>query len=71
MQILRSIYAAAEFNRFKTIWQADYLSGVKKSTAFLYKSQIELYIRPKLSKIRLDNQDAHTIQRVCNALGKK
>jgi len=53
------------------IWQADYLSGVKKSTAFLYKSQIELYIRPELSKIRLDNLDAHTIQRVYNALGKK
>lgn len=50
------------------IWERDYLVGVKESTAFLYREQIKLYIKPMLGDIKLKALDVHIIQRFCNAL---
>lgn len=52
------------------IWLEDYQSGVKESTAYLYRRQAELYLRPALGKFRLEQLDAHTIQHLYNQLAK-
>lgn len=52
------------------IWLADYQNGVKESTAFLYRRQVDLYLRPALGRIRLEQLDAHTIQHLYNQLRK-
>ena len=50
------------------IWTRDYLGGVKASTAYLYKKNVELYIAPRLGKIRLETLNAHTVQHFYNEL---
>lgn len=50
------------------IWLRDYQISVKESTAYLYKCQVELYLRPKLGNIPLEALNAHTIQHLYNAL---
>lgn len=52
------------------IWVAEYLGGIKPSTAFLYSEQIRLYIKPALGAVKLDALNAHTIQGFYNALGR-
>lgn len=53
------------------IWQAEYLGGVKPSTAALYKNQIRLYIKPSLGATKLETLNPHTIQAFYNKLGKE
>lgn len=53
------------------IWLEDYLINVKESTAYLYRRRIELYLRPSLGSIPLDQLDPHTIQHLYNKLGKE
>lgn len=50
------------------IWTADYLGGVKPSTAFLYGEQIRLHIKPALGSVKLEALNAHDIQRFYNGL---
>ena len=50
------------------IWTADYLGGVKPSTAFLYGEQIRLYIKPALGAVKLEALNTHTIQGFYNGL---
>ena len=50
------------------IWAADYLGGVKPSTAFLYGEQIRLHIRPALGAVKLEALNTHTIQGFYNSL---
>lgn len=50
------------------IWMKDYLGGVKASTAYLYRKNVELYIAPHLGKIKLEALDAHTVQHFYNGL---
>lgn len=59
-----------KLNEWLDIWLADYLNGVKDSTAYLYQRRIALYLRPALGTIRLDQLDSHTIQHLYNSLGK-
>ena len=59
-----------KLNEWFDIWLEDYLNGVKDSTAYLYRRRIDLYLRPALGTIRLDQLDSHTIQHLYNALGK-
>ena len=44
------------------------MGGVKASTAYLYKKNVELYIAPRLGKIRLETLNAHTVQHFYNEL---
>lgn len=53
------------------IWTADYLGGVKPSTAFLYKEQIRLYIKPALGAVKLEALNTHTVQGFYNSLSTK
>ena len=50
------------------IWTQDYLGGVKTSTAYLYKKNVELYIVPHLGNIKLEALNTHTVQRFYNQL---
>ena len=50
------------------IWMADYMGGVKPSTAFLYGEQIRLHIRPALGAVKLEALNTHTIQGFYNGL---
>ncbi|MBM6976422.1 tyrosine-type recombinase/integrase [Intestinimonas butyriciproducens] len=50
------------------IWTADYMGGVKPSTAFLYGEQIRLYIKPALGAVKLEALNTHTIQGFYNGL---
>ncbi|MBQ1794517.1 MAG: tyrosine-type recombinase/integrase [Treponema sp.] len=49
-------------------WQAEYLVGVKPSTANLYKECIRLYILPHLGDARLDKLTGAKIQHFYNGL---
>lgn len=50
------------------IWQKDYLSDVKESTAYLYGRNIDLYIIPRLGAVKLDKLTTHQIQTMYNDL---
>ena len=50
------------------IWTQDYLGGVKTSTAYLYKKNVELYIAPRLGNIKLEALNTHTVQHFYNQL---
>lgn len=50
------------------IWMANYMGGVKPSTAFLYGEQIRLYIKPALGAVKLEALNTHTIQGFYNGL---
>ncbi len=52
------------------IWQQDYLGGVKPFTVQNYDKNIRIYIKPALGAIRLQELNAHTIQKFLNDLGK-
>lgn len=78
-QKLRQITASLDDGTYKTpckltvgewldIWTRDYLGGVKASTAYLYKKNVELYIAPHLGNIKLEALNAHTIQHFYNQL---
>ena len=58
-------------NEWFDIWLQDYLVGVKASTAYLYERRVDLYLRPALGKIRMDQLNPHTIQHLYNSLGKE
>ena len=51
-------------------WQAEYLVGVKPSTANLYQECIRLYILPHLGEARLDKLTGATIQHFYNELNR-
>ena len=50
------------------IWAADYLGGVKPSTAFLYGEQIRIHIKPALGSVKLEARSTHAIQHFYNSL---
>ena len=50
------------------IWLKEYLGGVKKSTAYLYETNVTLYINPVLGEVRLDALKPHTVQSFYNRL---
>lgn len=50
------------------VWMADYLGGVKSSTAYLYQRNMEQYIIPRLGDVKLDSLNSHMIQKVYNDL---
>lgn len=51
-------------------WQAEYLVGVKTSTANLYQECIRLYILPHLGEARFDKLTGATIQHFYNELNR-
>ena len=78
-QKLRQITASLDDGTYKApckltveewldIWTQDYLGGVKASTAYLYKKNVELYIVPHLGNIKLEALNAHTVQHFYNQL---
>ena len=78
-QKLRQITASLDDGTYKApckltvgewldIWTQDYLGGVKASTAYLYKKNVELYIAPHLGNIKLEALNAHTVQHFYNQL---
>lgn len=52
------------------IWQRDYLISVKPSTAFLYKEQIRLYIKPRLGTVQMDKLTPRIVQTFCTGLAE-
>lgn len=50
------------------IWLKEYLGSVKKSTAYLYETNVTLYINPVLGEVRLDALKPHTVQSFYNRL---
>ena len=78
-QKLRQITASLDDGTYKApckltvgewldIWTQDYLGGVKASTAYLYKKNVELYIVPHLGNIKLEALNTHTVQHFYNQL---
>ena len=53
------------------IWTADYLGGVKSSTAFLYTEQIRVHIKPAIGAVKLEALNPHVIQGFYNHLSSK
>lgn len=49
-------------------WQAEYLEGVKASTAYLYGQDISLYILPHLGKYHLNELTTTIVQKFYNTL---
>ena len=52
------------------IWAETYLGNVKPRTVEVYKSDIRLYIKPTMGRIRLETLSTHTIQNFYNGLMK-
>lgn len=50
------------------IWSEEYMKGIKGSTAHLYRTQVNLYIKPALGAIRLESLTAPMIQQFYNRL---
>ena len=50
------------------IWLTALLGGVKKSTAYLYETNVTLYIDPILGDVRLDALKPHLVQSFYNRL---
>ena len=50
------------------IWLRDYLTGIKPSTAYLYRREVESYIIPHLGAVKLSSLNAAMIQRFYNEL---
>ena len=50
------------------IWTEDYLKNIKRSSAFLYKENIRLYIKPALGATKLDALNTPMIQHLYNQL---
>ena len=51
-----------------SIWQKEYLSDVRPSTAQLYKKSLTLYIIPNIGSVKLDAVTPHMIQHLINTL---
>ena len=51
-----------------TVWQQNYLTAIKPSTAFLYRRKIDLYIVPYFGKVTLSALNTTMIQRFYNEL---
>lgn len=49
-------------------WAADYLGGAKPNTVRIYKSNIQLHIKPALGAVRLSDLRPHAVQRFVNGL---
>jgi len=54
-----------------TIWNHDYLIGIKPRTLESYQCQMKNHICPELGEIKLESLNAHTIQQFYNGLSKK
>jgi integrase len=52
------------------IWTAEYLGGVKPSTAHSYRVTVKNHLKPGLGAIKLESLAAHTIQNLYNSLSK-
>ncbi|MBQ6207513.1 MAG: tyrosine-type recombinase/integrase family protein, partial [Oscillospiraceae bacterium] len=52
------------------IWTEEYLGGIKPSTAFIYKEQIRLHIKPAMGVVKLQELNPHFVQKFYNALGE-
>ena len=50
------------------IWLRDYLTGIKPSTAFLYRREVESYILPHLGAAKLSSITPAMVQRFYNEL---
>lgn len=50
------------------IWTEDYLKNIKRSSAYLYKENIRLYIKPALGATKLDALNTPMIQHFYNQL---
>ena len=53
------------------IWSEEYLSNIKESTAFIYRENIRLYLKPGLGAIKLESLSPPDIQRFYNTLGRQ
>lgn len=53
------------------IWTADYLKGVKHYTEVSYEATVRNHIKPALGAVRLQELNAHTVQRFYNSLEDK
>lgn len=51
-------------------WLNDYLGDVKDSTAYLYRREIDLHVKPKIGAIKLESLDTAAIQKMYNDLRK-
>ena len=51
-----------------SIWQQEYLSDVRPSTAQLYKKSLTLYVIPNIGSVKLDAVTPHMIQQLINTL---
>lgn len=49
-------------------WAADYLGGVKPSTAYTYKRHVKNYIKPALGAVKLVELHPHMVQGFINGL---
>lgn len=54
-----------------TIWQQEYLSDVRISTARLYRRSLTLYIIPNIGAVRLESLTPHMVQQLLNKLSKQ
>lgn len=50
------------------IWSREYLNSVKPTTAHAYRCIIQAHIRPRLSAVKLEQLNVHTIQQFYNSL---
>jgi hypothetical protein len=50
------------------IWVAEYLDGVKPSTAYSYQTKSKLHIKPALGAMKLQMLKPHHVQKFCNGL---
>lgn len=60
--------SALTLTEWMSVWLRDYLTGIKPSTAYLYRREVESYIVPHLGAVRLSVLNAGMIQRFYNEL---
>lgn len=60
--------SALTLTEWMSVWLRDYLTGIKPSTAYLYRRGVESYIVPHLGAVRLSALNAAMIQRFYNEL---
>ena len=60
--------SALTLTEWMVVWLRDYLTGIKPSTAYLYRREVESYIVPHLGAVRLSALNAGMIQRFYNEL---
>ena len=52
------------------IWAADYLGGVKETTARVYRDHIRIHIKPAMGAVKLVNLHPHMVQRFINSIDR-